>query len=1040
MAIKASNKITIVEQKKIKEIKEWYLAIDQDAGVTRDTNGWTTEIQTITENNKYLWNYEEVIYTLGSSDVSDPVIIGTYGGTGASLQVKYISSETVPVIINNDVSEWFDEVPVPQDGERVYMTQKMSTDTNWSTPIQISATDGKNGEANVEINSDGYWVINGETTEIKAQGEDGKSPEVTIGENGNWYIDGVDSRTKAQGEAGKDGSDIEYVYYRSENEDSELSAPFYIDGVLTSGWTTSPQGITEVYKYEYVSVRQKPAGEDWGAFSNPVIWSKWGEKGQDGDGVYYEYYLSNSNEIPTYSADDSNWKDEPQGVSKDNQYEYVVQIKTNGDTSTASTPSLWAKYGVDGLSITDVKNYYLTTLTPELPENPAWESSAPLLSPDKRYLWNYEEIIYNNGEPTKTEPAIIGVYVDAGTSTVDFQIYSVDGFQFSEDVSSITLKTAAFYGGNAIESGATYQWKYWNTNSTLEDKYENITDATMSSLIVHNTDTYAFSSLKCEMTYDGITYSDFVTLTKKDVMYTSTIKFMGGSNIFDPSSQYLLAYVELYKGQKLEDTIRASKFYNGDNTVADGVISSDFSDTDNRPLMMYFSVPCDHSTTGDDHYIAVLGEFADWLYDDEDTSLVVGSTWNVYDDATNKYLYNNNLYSDVRSNVIVISREDVSATKEINIEVYEAHDVEEDNPEQARRTLLTTTSATVVDLNDPIISDEEPTNVKYGQLWLDTKVSPYVLKIYTKVETTEYALSKETSKRLVSGGKTKTITFLYGNEEDIVVFDDGTLALPSTSSTVDVSYETYENADLLKGKYFQEPDSKDLYYMSVESLNDTDTQQINIPSYGLSTMYYVSSSKVSTISIDINENGEWQYFAQQNGGTVYTSMPLKYSKGDLWIISDADVSTYSETYPDLFNKFGSGTMLQANASATSFNESHWDDAQSEATSVINNVKQYFEFNGDDGLKIGRKDEKFYVVLDAERMGFYDNTGDEPVEVVHISNSTANIDNMLVEKGAEFACSATFNDEINMKKTVDDQQIGFTWKIEENGSLSLALSS
>jgi len=39
-------------------------------------------------------------------------------------------------------------------------------------------------------------------------------------------------------------------------------------------------------KYEYVAVREKPAGKNqsWGAY-HVALWSKWGEKGMDGDGM-----------------------------------------------------------------------------------------------------------------------------------------------------------------------------------------------------------------------------------------------------------------------------------------------------------------------------------------------------------------------------------------------------------------------------------------------------------------------------------------------------------------------------------------------------------------------------------------------------------------------------------------------------------------------------------------------------------------------------------------------------------------------------------
>ena len=63
MAIKSSNQITFTEQKKIIEIKEWYLAAAENTGITIETEGWTTDIQTIDYTNKYLWNYEKITYT-----------------------------------------------------------------------------------------------------------------------------------------------------------------------------------------------------------------------------------------------------------------------------------------------------------------------------------------------------------------------------------------------------------------------------------------------------------------------------------------------------------------------------------------------------------------------------------------------------------------------------------------------------------------------------------------------------------------------------------------------------------------------------------------------------------------------------------------------------------------------------------------------------------------------------------------------------------------------------------------------------------------
>ena len=75
--------------------------------------------------------------------------------------------------------------------------------------------DGKDGVTpTITINSEGYWVINGQvsTTKAKAQngkdgkdGKDGVTPTITINNEGYWVINGQTSTTKAKGEDGKEG-------------------------------------------------------------------------------------------------------------------------------------------------------------------------------------------------------------------------------------------------------------------------------------------------------------------------------------------------------------------------------------------------------------------------------------------------------------------------------------------------------------------------------------------------------------------------------------------------------------------------------------------------------------------------------------------------------------------------------------------------------------------------------------------------------------------------------------------------------------------
>ncbi|MBQ8761694.1 MAG: hypothetical protein IJZ26_00025, partial [Clostridia bacterium] len=81
----------------------------------------------------------------------------------------------------------------------------------WTELGNIKGGQGEPGEPGtpavaptVEINADGYWCVDGESTGVKAKGDNGQpghSPEVTI-VDGYWYIDGETTGVKAEGKDG----------------------------------------------------------------------------------------------------------------------------------------------------------------------------------------------------------------------------------------------------------------------------------------------------------------------------------------------------------------------------------------------------------------------------------------------------------------------------------------------------------------------------------------------------------------------------------------------------------------------------------------------------------------------------------------------------------------------------------------------------------------------------------------------------------------------------------------------------------------------
>lgn len=65
-------------------VTEYYLLSNLTEGVTVDAPGWSTDIPTMSPDNKYLWNYEVFTYSDGSTETMEPKIIGAYGETGAA--------------------------------------------------------------------------------------------------------------------------------------------------------------------------------------------------------------------------------------------------------------------------------------------------------------------------------------------------------------------------------------------------------------------------------------------------------------------------------------------------------------------------------------------------------------------------------------------------------------------------------------------------------------------------------------------------------------------------------------------------------------------------------------------------------------------------------------------------------------------------------------------------------------------------------------------------------------------------------------------
>ena len=129
--------------KGISSITEYYLVTSASSGVTASTSGWTTTIQSMTSDKRYLWNYRKTEYTTGNPTNTTPCIIGVYGdkgatgGTGAtgkgvaSIVDQYAksTSDTTPPS-DNDFSI---QIPEWTSGEYIWRRQKITWSDNTTT-------------------------------------------------------------------------------------------------------------------------------------------------------------------------------------------------------------------------------------------------------------------------------------------------------------------------------------------------------------------------------------------------------------------------------------------------------------------------------------------------------------------------------------------------------------------------------------------------------------------------------------------------------------------------------------------------------------------------------------------------------------------------------------------------------------------------------------------------------------------------------------------------------------------------------------------
>ena len=249
----------------IEDVLNYYLATASSSGVTTSTSGWTTTIQTISSSKKYLWNYEKVLYTDGSSTTTVPCIIGTYGrdgsdgapgddGVGISAIQEYYqvssSGTTAP-------SSWVTTPPTMTATKKYLWNYEKITYTNGTTKETAKriigaygdkGATGPTGPTGISITSvDVQYYLSTSATSLSGGSWSSTAPDwvngkymwsktVTTLSNGTKKesdpvcITGGKGSTGATGATGKGVSSITEEYYLSTSKTTQTGG----------SWTTKP--------------------------------------------------------------------------------------------------------------------------------------------------------------------------------------------------------------------------------------------------------------------------------------------------------------------------------------------------------------------------------------------------------------------------------------------------------------------------------------------------------------------------------------------------------------------------------------------------------------------------------------------------------------------------------------------------------------------------------------------------------------------------------------------------------------------------------
>lgn len=470
--MKVSASITLINMndgKGIESITRFYLASADSSGITTTSPGWTINIQNTSYEKRFLWSYEKITYTDGSSTTSAPCIIGTYGDTGISItdvKSQYqlgTSSDTEPT------GEWSYLQPFRPAGMFLWMRDEVNFSNGEKTYTNARCVTGDQGDigpgpVDILLDNSNYVFPSSSSGIISPSEYEKFIVNISAVQDEKYLV--YQTGSLGNGEYSIELEDISGIT----NIETDL---FRIHGTRDSVMIGDTASIAVIVKYKTFQGNE--------SFKKvKIILSKSragfdGSNGEDGKGIksitqYYAVSSSNteaptswtSTSIPEMTAMNKYlWSYEKIIYTDDTFLETTKGIiGVYGDKGQDGVPGVDGKPGADGVGIKSIVSYYLATSLSSgvTTSTPGWTTTIQTITESKKYLWNYERITYTDGKTTDTTPCVKGVYGDTGPAGATGKTGQYTAYQYYASTSSTEQTGGSWSDSMPSIAGGKFLW------------------------------------------------------------------------------------------------------------------------------------------------------------------------------------------------------------------------------------------------------------------------------------------------------------------------------------------------------------------------------------------------------------------------------------------------------------------------------------------------------------------------------------------------------------------------------------------------------